>query len=576
MKYTFSYQNPHTHLIHIEFTAEKLSGDETTVQLPAWRPGRYELGNFAKNVKQFHPADEKGNALAFRKVSKDCWKIQTKGVNKLVIRYSYYAVDLNAGSTYLDEKQLYMNPVNCCVYIPEKINEACEVEIKVPADYKIASSLKKKNNSGTFITKDYHELADTPFIAGNQLKHQYFLVDGVTFHIWFQGECKPNWEKLEKDFTAFAKEQFSTMKGSIPTNEYHFLFHILPHRFHHGVEHLESTVIAMGPSYDVMQGDTYLELLSVSSHELYHAWNIKAIRPAEMFPYDYTKENYSRLGFVCEGVTTYYGDFFLYRCGIYSYDDVNAALSRHLNNHFDSFGRFNLSVADSSFDTWLDGYTEIVPHRKTSIYSEGCLIALMTDLLIRRYTNNSHSLDDVMQTLYTDFYKKGKGYTEADYQKVCETISGNSFQSFFNGYVYNAASYENPLVECLDYVGLQLVSNKSKKHHERFYGIKTIGNVLTTKIAAVYPNSIAEKAGLQVNDEVLSINGYPVKNNLAEWAAYFDNSEINLVVSNGGKTHTRTFTPSAEEYYKTWSVEKNEKANQNQKHNFTLWSKREF
>src|ERR1035437_4070203 len=345
-------------------------------------------------------------------------------------------------------------------------------------------------------------------------------------------------------------EQFVTMKGEIPSDEYHFLFHILPYKFHHGVEHLSSTVIALGPSYDVMRGDSFLELLSVSSHELFHSWNIKSIRPAEMYPYDYTKENYSKLGFVAEGVTTYYGDFFLFRSGIYSEFEVNRALSKHLQNHFDNFGRYNLSVADSSFDTWLDGYTEIVPHRKTSIYSEGCLIAFMTDLMIRKYSNNQRSLDDVMQHLYNEFSKHGKGYTEADYKATVEQKAGHSFDEFFSNYVYKANSYENSLRECIDYIGIEILTSTSKKYNERHYGIKISDNLLIAKVIAIYPGSIAEKSGIQLGDEIISINGCQVKNNFSEWSKYFGLSEVTLIVNNIGTTRTISFTASPEEYYK--------------------------
>lgn len=585
MKYIFSYTEPQKHLIDIEFIGGNIAGDETTIQLPAWRPGRYELGNFAKNVKQFIAQDEKGKALVFNKVTKDCWKIQTKGVKELHIKYSYYSVDLNAGSTFLDEKQLYVNPVNCCVYIPERIHEACTVELKVPVNYQVATSMpsatphKKREDTSykhSLSAKDYHELADSPFIASATILHNIFFMDGVEFNIWFQGECKPNWAKVINDFFIFINEQFVSMKAPIPSNEYHFLFQILPHRFHHGVEHLSSTVIALGPSYEVMRGETFLELLSVSSHELFHAWNIKAIRPAEMFPYDYTKENYSRLGFVCEGVTTYYGDFFLFRSGIYSEFEYFRSMFRHLHAHFDNFGRYNLSVADSSFDTWLDGYTEIVPHRKTSIYSEGCLLALMTDLMIRKYTQNERSLDDVVRHLYNEFAKKEKGYTEVDYRATVEKIAGHSFGEFFSNYVYKASSYENALRECIEYIGLQLLTGSSKRYPERYYGFKISELLPNSKVIAIYPGSIAEKAGVQLGDEIMGINGYTVKNNLAEWAKYFGVSEIKLTVNNGGKTRNVTFTPSAEEYYKTYYVQKVSSPTGDQIKNFTAWSKRKF
>ena len=335
-------------------------------------------------------------------------------------------------------------------------------------------------------------------------------------------------------------------------------------------------MIALGPSYEVMKGDTFLELLSVSSHELFHSWNIKAIRPAEMYPYDYTKENYSKLGFVCEGVTTYDGDFFLFRSGIYSEFEVNRCLSKHLQAHFDNFGRYNLSVADSSFDTWLDGYGEIVPHRKTSIYSEGVLIALMTDLMIRKYSKNEKSLDDVMRYLYNEFAKKGKGYTEVDYKAVCEKMAGTSFTEFFSNYVYKANDYKNALIECIDYIGLQLLSGSSNKYHERHYGFKTSEILPNSKVIAIYPNSIAEKAGIQLGDEIIAINGYAVKNNFSDWTKYFGANEISLTVSNTGKVRTITFIPSAEEYYKVYYVQKTATPTEAQMKNFNSWSRRKF
>lgn len=172
--------------------------------------------------------------------------------------------------------------------------------------------------------------------------------------------------------------------GSFPSSAYHFIFQILPHRFYHGVEHTESTVIALGPAYMLMEGDTYNDFLGISCHELFHAWNIKAIRPAEMLPYDFTKENYSRLGFVTEGVTTYYGDYLLFRSSVWGEEDFWPAFNERMDHHFESHARYFQPVSEASFDSWLDGYVLGAPHRKTSIYHEGCLLAFVTDIFIRK------------------------------------------------------------------------------------------------------------------------------------------------------------------------------------------------
>ena len=366
MKYIISYKNPHQHYIDIEFIAD-VSAATTTVQLPAWRPGRYELGNFAKNIQKWAAFDEKGNPLLFQKKTKDSWQIESKNAKQIHIKYNYYAAEINAGSSFLDENQLYVNPVNCCVYIPEKMNEKCELTLMLPENYKVASGMNhsdKNKNGHSFLLNNFHELVDSPFMASATLKHDSFIVGDVEFNLWFQGECKPDWEKLKTDFSKFCNHQLQMMKV-FPVKKYHFLFQILPYKFYHGVEHITSTVIALGPGCSLMKGDLYENLLGVSSHELFHVWNVKTIRPIEMFPYDYSKENYSKLGYVCEGLTTYYGDYLLFRSGVFSEEQYFKTLNERLQKHFDNFGRNNLSVADSSFDTWLDGYSPGIPNRKT-------------------------------------------------------------------------------------------------------------------------------------------------------------------------------------------------------------------
>ena len=152
-------------------------------------------------------------------------------------------------------------------------------------------------------------MVDAPFIASNSLEHKDFTVEGVKFHVWFQGMKNIEWDRLINDFTKFTKAQLGKFK-EFPVKEYHYLIQITPYKAYHGVEHHASTVLLLGPTYDVFKG-LYKELLGVASHELYHTWNVKAIRSSDMWPYDFSKENYSNMGYLCEGVTTYMGDLFL-------------------------------------------------------------------------------------------------------------------------------------------------------------------------------------------------------------------------------------------------------------------------
>lgn len=584
MKYIISYQNPHHHYIDIEFIANNIHQEETLVQLPAWRPGRYELGNFAKNVQKWAAFDEKGNSLVFQKITKDCWKVKTKGISEIHIKYNYYGAEINAGSTFLDATQLYMNPVNCCVYIPERMNEKCILELKLPADYKIAIGLPQDAVGMKFIAKDFHELADSPFIASNTLQHNKFVCEGVEFNLWFQGECKPDWARLTNDFIKFCNHQLEMMKA-FPCEAYHFLFQILPQRFYHGVEHITSTVIALGPGYNLMKGDLYEDLLGVSSHELFHAWNIKTIRPVEMQPYDYTKENYSKLGYVCEGITTYYGDYLLYRSGVFNEQQYLQTFAERLQKHFDNFGRFNLSVADSSFDTWLDGYTPGIPNRKTNIYDEGNLLAFVTDMFIRKSSKNNHSLDDVMRYLYNEFALKNKGYSDTDYKGIVEHFANTSYEDIFNNYINGVKNYEPLLRNAMNYIGCELVFTSSFKFHEHGLGIKVQEVAGVCKITAVYLGSIADLVGITINDEILSINNIQIKPDGAsttfhEWCNYFAHknpaARMVLTFATGSMVKRVELQPQPNAYYKIVQMRKQTSVSEEQKNNFELWSKNKF
>jgi len=582
IKYHISYAQANNHFIDIEFIAT-VNSKNTVVQLPAWRPGRYELGNFAKNIQKWSAFDENGKALSFTKIKKDAWQVEIDNVKELHIKYNYYAAEINAGSTFLDATQLYMNPVNCCLYLPERIDEPCEMVLNIPDNYKIASGVQVKQNNGlkSFEFASFHDLADSPFIASAHLQHQSFIAEGVKFNLWFQGECKPDWDKLKTDFSKFCTHQLKMMQ-SFPVKEYHFLFQILPFKTYHGVEHITTTVIALGPGYALMKGTLYEDLLGVSSHELFHVWNVKTIRPIEMHPYDYSKENYSKLGYVCEGLTTYYGDYLLFRSGVFNEQQYFETFNERLQKHVDNFGRFNLSVADSSFDTWLDGYVPGIPNRKTNIYDEGNLLAFITDIFIRKNSTNKNCLDDVMRYLYNEFALKGKGYSDNDYKGVVEHFAGASYDTIFNDYINGTADYTPLLKDAMEYIGCELSMQPSVKYHESALGFKVMELQGVLKVAAIYPFSVADNAGLSINDELIAVNHVQVKADgmgqaFAEWCNYFKGQELVLTVAtNGLLKQIKCKENDKNEFYKSVKIQKKTTATAIEKQNFELWSLNKF
>ncbi len=568
VKYIFSSENPSHQYISIRVVVPVL-GDLTIVHLPSWRPGRYELGNFAKNVKGFKVFDQNNKKVDFKKISKDSWEVLTKDITEINIDYMYFASELNAGSTFLSADQLYVNPVNCCVYTEETKHDNIEVDINIPTNWKIACSMKKSGNG--LVASNFEELADSPFICSELLQYNQYEVGGIIFHLWLNGEIKPDWSRLIKDFKLFTEKQMEKFM-EFPVPEYHFLIQILPYKAYHGVEHQRSTVITLGPSYDVF-GSLYKELLGVSSHELYHTWNVKAIRPIEMFPYDFKKENYSELGYICEGITTYMGDLFLYKSGVFNLNQYLFEMNKQLQKHFDNHGRFNYSVAESSVDTWLDGYVPGTPARKVSIYTEGCLLAFVTDVMIFKATDNQFGIDTVMKRLYFDFYLKGKGVSEEDYKSVLENVSGISFDQFFEDFIHGNKPYESILTEAFEYIGLELNHKPSPFYSHGRLGFKTIPNGANFLVKVIYPGGPANLGGLMLEDEIIAVNGYACLGELDKWLNYFDNDLKHLTILRAGKIIQSTLPEVDRNFYMEYSVSPVKKLNTPQVKAFDAWKK---
>lgn len=575
MHYTLSYQHPEQQYLDISLVISDLADDDViTLQLPAWRPGRYELGNFAKNIQKFSVRDENGKSLRFEKVSKDAWIVHCKSSNSVIVEYNFYAAELTAGSTWLDDEMLYVNPVNCLIYRSDQMHLPATVNLKVPRSYEVATGMQLKKKH-TLYAKDVQELMDCPFIASAGLQHDTYKVGKHAFHLWLAGECKPDWKLMKRDFAAFTKVQIEAF-GTFPVPEYHFLILARPDRVYHGVEHSNSTVLSLGPGYDLFQPNgRYPDLLSVSSHELYHTWNIKLIRPQEMLPYDFSKENYSRLGYVAEGVTTYMGDLMLVRSGGFSQDKFLFELSQFASKHFENFGRENLSVAESSFDTWLDGYSRGVPNRKVSIYNEGALNAMMCDLLIRKNSDNKHSLDSVMRALYTEYAQKGIGYTEQVYRGLIEQFAGKSFSSFFKKFINGTESIEKQLKECLQFAGLELNESAADAYREHALGIKAEWGAGRYLVTSIHPGSPGEKAGLFNGDELLYINNFRMDQNLNQWLEYF-NEKVSLHYKRNGQLRQTDIWPDGKVWYKKYTVRKTNNATAAQKKNYLKWTQQKF
>ncbi len=568
--YHISVKNAAQRLVAVSLTVDANPSGTTEFCLPRWRPGRYELGNFAKNLTGFSAKDESGKLLSFHKSGVHTWLVNSGESTKVTVAYTYYAAQPDAGACWTDERMLYVNPVHCCMYVPGLLHTTCEVQLEVPNHWQIATSMKVKGPQH-FLAADFHELVDSPFFASSDLQHDQYEVNGKLFHIWFQGDCAPDWTRLKKDFREFTQLQLDMM-GSFPVNDYHFLILVLPFRFYHGVEHVGSTVLALGPGYKLMEKELYDDLLGVASHELFHVWNVKTLRPADFNEYDYSCENYSKLGWVYEGFTTYYGDLFLARSGYFSAPGFFNELNARLQKHSDNAGKWNLGVADSSFETWLDGYVPGVPNRKTSIYDEGAMIALLLDLQIRKQSKGKLSLDDLFRRLYTDFsLPRGTGYRETDLCMLAHEMGGDAAVDIIQQLAGKATDYTARLQEMLSEVGCYIARTPSKNLQEKHFGLRTVQDGGVTKVVAIWPGSPADKAGLAKDDELVSCNDWKIENNLSDLLAATPAKEAILGVFSQRKWKTVQLTQSDTSYYATLRIEAIQDATAEQRAAFTQW-----
>ncbi len=480
--------------------------------IPFWRPGRYERGIFPKNFIGLK-AEANGAELETQKIQGNLMHVHARAGETVTISYLLYSRELTAGNTYVDDEMLLINPVNACLYIEGLEDETCELKLTIPEEWAVSTALERTSES-TYRARDMQHFMDTPIMASANVDVLEYKVEGIPYFIHIIGGFVGSDEDLVQDFRAFTQRQMEVF-GDAPVKEYHFLIILLPHRFYHGVEHENSTVIILGPSAGLGERSLYKELLGVSSHELYHVWNIKYIRPADWTPYDLTQADYSRLGYVAEGVTTYMGDVMLWQSGVFSDEEYLSELALLLKKHKDNDGRFNLSLADSSIDTWVDGYGRGTPRRRVSIYVEGALLAFVCDAWLLEATHGEMSLSTAMQRLYKKV-DPAKGYSEDEYWSILSEMADCDWEVLRKDVVDGKGHLEKYAKEAIARLGLKLEEKSSADKLEQRFGVK-LQKVGSKQIVwNVSPNSPAETGRLYFDDEVKFIDGIEPEKFLSE------------------------------------------------------------
>ncbi|MCS6790576.1 MAG: PDZ domain-containing protein [Bacteroidia bacterium] len=510
LSYRLLWETPPRYTYIIEIEAEPSPGSYTDFALPAWRPGRYILQNFAAAVSHFHAQDEQGRPLTWRKVHKDTWRVLNPTRSKIRVRYHFYAHQIDAGSSYLAEDLVYFNPVNLFMYIPGRLDAACILELpRLPKTWSVATALPRRGER--WEAQSYHHLADSPFLAAPSLRSEKATCAGITFYVHFWGKVEA---KSLQGFTdalcRIIQVQKEIWGGKLPLKEYHFLYLLVPFPLRHAVEHEYSAMFVL-PEEGAASEEALRSFLGISAHEFFHVWNVKRLRPAALWPYRYDQEVYTGLHWLTEGFTDYYTGISLLRAGLMPYEEYWKKLSAELSTIENTIAYTLFSPEELSIDSWHATSVYRPVHFQGSFYAAGKRVAFLLDMQLRRRSGGKITLDSLMRYLYERYYEKGEGMPEDAVEKAAIQLGGPEMREFFARYVYGREVPDYK--ELLQELPIQVAVKKQPWEGWGQVGIvrwRAEGEGI--RVEEVLPGSAADEAGIGPGDFLLLVEGTPARN----------------------------------------------------------------
>ncbi|MGB7281370.1 MAG: PDZ domain-containing protein [Candidatus Acidiferrum sp.] len=505
IRYEISLEHPERHLFHVIIKVPNVSG-ELTVQMPAWN-ALYQIRDFSSHVQEVE-AQVGTEKVPIEKVDKQTWKIQGSGTIR--IDYATYWDEPGPFATQMNGEHAFINPAMILMYVPGRTEDKALLSIgDFPGDWRAASALKLDCGpvlGKTYCSSDkttYDAIVDAPVEMGT---FKEFRMPNVPadIQVVVHGD---NWgeKEIESELSRICSYELKLMGGA-PFDHYLFILHIGKNAGGGGMEHANSTAIGI-PSEGYLAG--------VAAHEFFHLWNVKRIRPATLWPVDFTKEQYTRALWFAEGVTSTYAAYTQVRTGLWSKEQFYGDLGEQISDLEARPANHWQSAEESSLDAWLEKYPLYnQPDYSVSYYTKGQVLGELLDILIRDRTDNQKSLDDVLRGMNTDFAKEGKTYQDSlDIRLEAEKVAGGSFEDFFRDYVAGADPL--PYQRILPLAGLELQTREQEKAALGFFPERGPSGALTVR--AVAPGSPAEGAGLQVGDVLVSWNGGDLPRSLGRW-----------------------------------------------------------
>jgi predicted metalloprotease with PDZ domain len=572
IRYTVSFPAPQTHYVEVRAEIPAHGQDEVELMMAVWTPGSYLIREYARHVEDVAARGESGTALAVRKTAKNRWAIATGGAASIVVTYRVYGREMSVRTNWIESAFAFINGAPTFLTLAESDARPHEVIVNIPSEWtRVITALPPMTGSSSaFRAASYDMLVDTPILAGNPAVYD-FEIDGRIHRLVNEGEAGVfDGARAARDLAAIIREQHRFW-GTVPYDQWVCIN--LMTETGGGLEHGNSAVL-MTSRWATRTRKAYLGWLELASHELFHVWNGKRLRPSALGPFDYEREAHTHSLWVVEGITDYYGDLLVHRAGLSTRDEFLASLSDKIEILQTTPGRTVQSIAIASFDAWIKHYRpdENSPNTSISYYVKGAVVAFLLDLEIRRLSKGNRSLDDVMRAAYGK-YAGARGFAEQEFRALVEEVACASLDKFW-GYALESTK-ELEYADVLDTLGLRfrVPSPEAGKAARR----ATLGAVTKVDggrlvVSQVRRGTPAHQAGLNVDDEILAIDDFRVRAEHLDGRLeqYVPGDRVSILAARRDRLIRLDLTLDAEPL-KTWQLEVDPSATDSQRALLDIW-----
>lgn len=551
LHYRLRFSEASSHYLHVELRITENSDSLIELMMPVWTPGSYLVREYARHIDSISAADGSGKPLSIDKVRKNRWSVDTNGAETVVVRYRLYCREMSVRTNWVEENFAILNGAPTFLTVAGGENRRHVVQVILPDRWKKAVSPlpTAEGRNDTFVAANFDELVDSPLLAGNP-QVASFEVGGRTHQLVNQngGEY---WDvnKAAEDVKRIVAEH-QRMWGVVPYPRYVF-FNVISESGG-GLEH-DNSCLMMTSRWRFRIEKDYKRWLTLVSHEFFHTWNVRRLRPRGLRRYDYESENYTDSLWIAEGITSYYESLLMARCGLLTQSEYLDSLSSDIDGVEKTPGTRVQSLTESSRDTWIKFYRPDENSRNTrvSYYSKGAVAGFLLDAEIRRATDNQKSLDDVMRIMYERF--ADEGYLPEDFRSVTAEVAGKNLDDWFTKSIDRAEPLEYD--RALDWLGLTFgdpaaqaeKAEDSEEKKKPWTGFSGSGESVVV-VSRVESGSPAAKAGLNVGDEVLAIDGYRItgRSLSSRLRQYKVGDSIDLLTARRQEVASRKLTLAAE------------------------------